>query len=94
MTIIMKYTFALDGEKYEALFTSYKEVTSFVMEVIEDGVNIMLVKKEFITIEGILADDDFEWPYKVEIIAAVVAPDHEFKKWIEAETYLKIIGVI
>jgi len=85
---MFKYDMIIDNETYKALFTDHMDAADFIDEIATESEIIVLGFTE-VTIADIINDNDFEYDYKVEMIALIVAPDNTFEKWMQAEEFLK-----
>ena len=78
----------IDNETYKALFTDHIEAADFIDDVATESEVIVLDFTE-VTIADIIADNDFDHAYKIEMIALMVAPNVIFEKWSQAEDFLR-----
>lgn len=90
-----KYTMTLDSILYTALFVDHFEAGDFLDENAREGTKVVLLGYEEVSAEDILADEDFEWSYRVEMASELLLPNaHDFHKWSEQESELKRLGYI
>ena len=91
-----KYNMIIDGSQYKALFTDHFEAKRFIKEVKADGSRISIEKFNKVDKDDIINDDDFEYPYKVEMIAIMCLPLSEIrhKKVHELERILWSMGIL
>ena len=90
-----KVHFLIDGCDYYALMVSDEEIVRFKWDCEADGSEVEIVSEEVVTSAEIMEDTDFEYSYKIEMIAIMLLPNHrDFKKWFEQEAELKRLGYI
>ena len=90
-----KYDMTIDGTEYKALFADHFEASDFLDEIETEGSEIVVYSYTEVTPQDILADNDFEWSYRVEMASTILLPNHtDFKKWFEQEAELKRLGFI
>ena len=91
-----KYSMVIDGTEYKALFADHFEAADFMADCERyDDSHIVVNGYTEVTAEQIMADADFEYSYRVEMVAKILLPNaHNFKKWSEQETELKRLGLI
>ena len=90
---MLKYTMIIDNENYTALFEDHFVAADFLDTTALDS-EVVVVKYEEVTIDDILADSDFEYSYKIEMIGSMEYPNIKFNKVAEIEALLKKAGVI
>ena len=60
-----------------------------------DGCEVEIVEDHEVTADEIMEDTDFEYAYKIEMVAQMLLPNAtDFRKWSEQETELKKLGLI
>lgn len=91
-----KYNMIIDGSQYKALFTDHLEAKRFINEVKADNSIISVTSWSKVGKDDILNDDDFEYAYKVEMIAIMCLPLSEVKhkKVHELERKLWSMGIL
>lgn len=90
-----KYEMIIDGSNYNALFLDHFEAADFLDENDRDGAEVIVKGYHEVTADEILADDDFEWSYRVEMASVLLLPNHrDFPKWSLQEAELKRLGFI
>lgn len=92
---MIKVHFLIDGCDYKALMMSAEEIVCFIEDCKADGSEVKIVSGELVSAITILADNDFEWSYRVEMASMLLLPNYkDFKKWYEQEAELKRLGYI
>lgn len=90
-----KYEMLIDGSNYNALFENDQEAVYFKWECESDGSTVEILDDYEVSVQDILEDGDFEYIYKIEMIAIMALPNHnDFKKVWEQEAELKRLGII
>lgn len=90
-----KYEMLIDGSNYSALFENDQEAVYFKWECESDGSKVEILDDYEVSVQDILEDGDFEYFYKIEMIAIMTLPNHnDFKKVWEQEAELKRLGII
>ena len=90
-----KYEMIIDGENYNALFTDHFEADEFLTECDQYYQQVVVKGYHEVTSAEIMADPDFEYAYKIEMVAEMCLPNaHDFKKWYQQEAELKRLGFI
>ena len=90
-----KYIMLLDNERYVALFKNDFEFVHFKWECEADDMVVELLHDYEVSVEQIMADEEFEYPYQIEIVAEMLLPNPKaFSKWYEQEAELKRLGLI
>ena len=90
-----KYDFIIDGESYKALFLDHFEAADCIDANVHDGVSIIVEGFHFVTAQEILADDDLEWAYRIEMAGKLLVPNaSDFKRWPDHEDEMRRLGLI
>lgn len=83
----------IDGEIYKALFPNLREASDFVNACEDDGSTVSFVECHKVTPEDIIDDDDFEIPYKIEMISEMLIPNsRKIRSWRTQEEILSGLG--
>lgn len=90
-----KYEMTINNEAYNALFADHFEAANFIDSCDSEGDLVIVNGYKEVSIADILVDNDFEWSYRVEMVAIMALPDAAiFHSWREQESELKKLGII
>lgn len=92
---MFKYYMIINNEIYNAVFADHFEAADFLDEADREGDAIVITAIEEVSVADILADEDLEWSYRVELAAMALLDNwRSFQKWTEQEAELMRLGFI
>lgn len=95
MTTYIKYNMTLNGASYKAIFKDHFEAADWLNDADNDGDKVIVLSFEDVTVQDVLADEDFTENYRFEVALEMVDPNSEtYKTYPEVEARLKELGYL
>jgi hypothetical protein len=95
MTTYFKYNMTLNGAPYKEIFKDHFKAADWLDDADYDGDKVVVLSIEDVTVQDVLADEDFTENYRHEVALEMVDPNGEtYRTYPEVEARLRELGYL